>query len=192
MMAQFNALDLGILVILGLGLLYGLARGALRMVSPILSFICGIYAASLWYERVSDLVQNHFNTRPATSQTIGYAIVFLVAFVAVGYITGRIIELAHIINLNLVDRLAGGVVGVAIAAVFAGLDVLLLTALLSANSTLLSNSQLAPRTLAYNEALLGFVPPGVKQLYREKRDQLLDAWAKKAGKLESPRESPPE
>ncbi|HXZ88927.1 MAG TPA: CvpA family protein [Candidatus Binataceae bacterium] len=184
MVAQLNALDLGILLILGLGLIYGLSRGALRMATPIVSFACGIYAGSLWYGRAGALVQRNFETSPATGQVAGYAIVFLLAFVVVGYAAGRIIELAHIINLNWIDRVAGGAFGIAIAASFAGLDVLLLTALLPATSPLLLDSQLAPRALAYNETLIGFIPPEVKQLYFEKRGQLYHLWAEKAAKLE--------
>src|SRR5271155_4457779 len=123
MMAQFNVLDLAILAILAIGLLHGLTRGALRMVTPIVAFICGVYAASLWYGQAAAVIERNFAARPATSQAIGYVIVFLVVFVAIGYAAGRIIQLAHIINLNWIDRIAGGVVGVALAAVFAGLDV---------------------------------------------------------------------
>ena len=184
MVAQLNALDLGILLILALGLIYGLSRGALRMATPIVSFACGIYAGSLWYGRAAVLVQRNFETSRATSQVAGYAIVFLVVFVVVGYAGGRIIELAHIINLNWIDRIAGGAFGIAIAASFAGLDVLLLTALLPATSPLLRNSQLAPRTLAYNDTLIGFIPPDLKQLYFEKRDQLYHFWAEKTEKAE--------
>lgn len=185
-----NALDLAILAILGLGVLYGLSRGALRMATPIASFACGVYAASLWYGRAGSLVQQHFATSPTTGQAIGYAIVFLLVFVAIGYAGGRIVELAHIINLNWIDRLAGGGFGAAVAAIFAGLDVLLLTVILPANYPLLRNSQLAPRVLAYNEALLGFVPPQVKQLYTERREQLYHFWAEKTEKIEPSPESP--
>jgi len=186
MAAQLNVLDYAILLILAVGVLHGLTRGALRMVTPIISFVCGIYAASIWYGQVGAIVERNFATRPSTSQTAGYVIVFLLVFVAIGYAAGRIIQLAHIINLNWVDRIAGAVVGLALAAVFAGLDVLLLTALLQTNSSLISNSQLAPRVLAYNDELLGFVPPQVKQLYYEKRDQLYHLWAENARKMAPP------
>jgi len=189
-MAQLNALDLAILAILALGLFYGLSRGALRMATPIVSFACGIYAGSLWYGRAGALVQRNFQTSPATSQVMGYALVFLLVFVVVGYAAGRVIELAHVINLNWIDRIAGGAFGIAIAASFAGLDVLLLTALLPTTSPLLRESQLAPRALAYNETLIGFIPPEVRQLYFEKRGQLYHFWAEKTGKLEPKSDSP--
>lgn len=186
MAANFNVLDYAILVILAIAVLHGLTRGALRMVTPIVAFVCGVCAASIWYGQVGAVVERNFATRPATSQAIGYVIVFLLVFVAIGYAGGRIIQLAHIINLNLIDRIAGGVVGLALAAVFAGLDVLLLTAILPTNSSLVSNSQLAPRVLAYNERMLGLVPPQVKQLYYEKREQLYHLWAENAHKIIPP------
>lgn len=185
MVAQLNALDWAILAILGLGLIYGLSRGALRMATPIVSFVCGIYAGSLWYGPAGALVQRNFQTSTATAQVVGYAMVFLLVFVVIGYAASRIIELAHIINLSWIDRIAGAAFGIAIAASFAGLDVLLLTALLPSTSPLLRDSQLAPRAIAYNETLVGFIPPEVKRLYYEKRGQLYHFWAEKTEKLES-------
>ena len=176
MAAQLNGLDYAIIIILGFGALYGLGRGALRMATSILSLVLGVYAASAWYGRAGAIAQTNLHTSPTISMVIGYGVVFVIVFVAVEFAGARVVALAHIIHLNWVDRLGGGLFGAAIAAIFAGLDIVILTALLPANSPLLQNSRLAPRVLDYNQVLLGYVPPQVKQLYIEKRDELVHYW----------------
>ena len=59
-----NGLDLAILAIIGLGALSGLSRGALRMATSILALVFGIYAASVYYERVAVIAQQHLSTSP--------------------------------------------------------------------------------------------------------------------------------
>jgi len=180
-MQGMNGLDYAIVVIVGLGALHGLARGALRMATSILSLGAGIYAASTWYGQAAAIAQNHLGTGPVVSEVIGYAAAFAVAFIAVEYAGGRIIRLARIIHLNWIDRIGGGAFGAGIAVVLAGLNILLLTAILPPNPPILRDSQLAPRVIAYNQALIAYVPPQVKQLYGEKRDELLRYWAGKRG-----------
>lgn len=182
-----NGLDYAIIGLVGFGALYGVTRGALRMATSILSLALGIYAASVWYVRAGAIAQTHFGTGPAVSDVIGYAVVFLVAFVAIEFAGARIVQLAHIIHLNWVDRAGGAAFGAALAAIFAGLDVLILTALMPSNSTLIRDSQLAPRMLAYNQALIAYVPPQVKTLYEERRAELIEFWTRKA---ESPAANP--
>lgn len=181
-MQGMNGLDYAIVAIVGLGALYGLSRGALRMATSILSLGAGIYAGSTWYGQAGAIARDRLGTSPAMSEVIGYAAAFAIAFIAVEYAGGRIVRLARIIHLNWVDRIGGGAFGAAVGAVFAGLDILLLTAILPSNPPLLRDSQLAPRVIAYNQALIGYVPPQVKKLYDEKRDELLRYWAEKRQK----------
>ena len=68
MAAQLNVLDYAILVILAVGVLHGLTRGALRMVTPIISFVCGIYAASIWYGQVGAIVERNFEVTGVFAQ----------------------------------------------------------------------------------------------------------------------------
>ena len=68
------------------------------------------------------------------------------------------------------------VVFIAIAAAFAGFDVGLLTLALPTDATLVRNSQLAPRLLAYNQMLMAHVPADLRNLYGQKRDELIRYW----------------
>jgi membrane protein required for colicin V production len=174
-----NWLDYAIIVIIVLGVLHGLSRGVLRMLTAILSFALGIYAALVWHSLAEGLVQSHLGTSPVSSEIVAYAGIFLLVFVVVEIVGQRIIALARFFHLNLLDRLAGAALGGALATIFVAFDIVLLTAILPPNYPLLQNSELAPQVDYYNRILLTYVPPQVRQLYEEKRDQLVDYWRAK-------------
>jgi uncharacterized membrane protein required for colicin V production len=171
-----NGLDYAILAIVGFGALSGLSRGALRMATSILALVVGIYAASIYYLRVEGLAHQYLSTNPTLSTAIGYVAVFLVVYIAIEYVGGRIIRLAQMIHLNWIDRLVGGVLGASIGAILAGLVVVALTAVSPPNPALLRDSKLAPRVLGYNQVLMAYVPPQVKITYEQKRAELYRAW----------------
>src|ERR1700730_9907336 len=107
MAAQLNGLDYAIIAIIGLGGPYGVGRGGLRMATSTPSLALGLYAASMWYQRVGAYVEGQFKTSPTVSQAIGYAIVFLLVFVAIEFAGRRIIMLVNLVNLGCFARLPG-------------------------------------------------------------------------------------
>lgn len=175
-MAGMNNLDYGIIAIVAFGGLYGLSRGALRMATSILSLIVGVAVASAWHGRVGTVVHEHLGTGPAVSAALGYVVVFAAVAVAIEMAGRRIVALAQIVNLNWIDRLGGALFGAALAAIFAGVDLMILTTVLPADSRLLHDSQLAPQVIAYNQTVLAYVPPELKQLYQQRRDDLMRYW----------------
>ena len=48
--------------------------------------------------------------------------------------------------------------------------------MLSPDSNLLHDSQLVPKVAAFDQALLAYVPPDVKQAYEQRRDEILRYW----------------
>lgn len=187
MAARMNGLDYAILALIGFGAIYGLARGALRMATSILSTVIGLYAAFQWYERAGAFAQRHLGTSPTLSPLIGYVAVFAITFVAIEYAGGRLATLVDLVHLSWIDRLFGGAFGAALAAMVSGLTILTLTAVLPINPPMLRDSQLAPRVLAYNQALLSYIPPEARRLYEDKREELSRYWS---GKDESPATAP--
>jgi membrane protein required for colicin V production len=176
-----NWLDYVLLIIIGFSVVHGLSHGALRMLTSLLSFALGIYGAWVWHGQAATLAQSHLGTSPLTSEIIGYAAVFVLIFMAVQSLGQRIITLTEVAPLNLLDRLAGAGLGAVLGAIFAGLNIVLLTALLPSNYPLLQNSQLAPKILSYDRELMKYIPPQVKQIYQDKRDQLTRYWDAKHG-----------
>lgn len=184
-MAGMNWLDYALLVIIGLSVIHGLSHGALRMLTTFLSLVLGIYGASKWHNHAAAFSQYHFGTTPAISDVMGYVAVFLLLFVAVEMVGQRLTALATLIHLNVVDRLAGAAFGAVLGAIFAGLNIVLLTAVLPANYPLLQNSELAPQIMSYDQELVAYVPPAVKEVYEQKRGQLARYW--KGSQTQEPR-----
>ena len=179
MISGLNGLDYAIIGIIAIGTLYGLTRGALRMATSILSLGLGIYVASMYYGHAAKLAAAYLKTSPTMSALLGYVAVFAIVFLAVEYAGAQVVQIVRAIHLNWADRLAGAVFGAAIGVVIAGLGVLLMTAVMAEDPTLIRESKLAPRVLQYNQALLAYVPPQVKKSYEEKREQLVKFWNEK-------------
>src|SRR5215471_15375577 len=110
-MAGMNWLDYVLLIIIGLSVIHGLSHGALRMLTSLFAFVLGIYGASKWHSQAAALSQYHLGTSPAFSDLVGYIAIFLLLFVAVQLAGQRIIALATLVHLNLLDRLAGAAFG---------------------------------------------------------------------------------
>jgi uncharacterized membrane protein required for colicin V production len=113
---------------------------------------------------------------------IGYVAVFALIFTAVEMIGSAAIRLLQIAHMSTLDRLAGGLLGSAIAGVFAGLAVMLMAAVMPPNAPLLQNSQLVPMLLAYNEMLVGYIPGDARLAYERNRDDLMKYWVQNATK----------
>lgn len=171
-----NQLDFVIVGMLALGALYGLSRGALRMMTSVVSLVAAIYIASLYYPVATRLVTSALAVRPALATALGYLAVFAVVFAAVE-VAGRIAaRLLAIVHLSWLDRLGGGALGLTVAGAVAGLLLMLLTASLPPQPPMLSRSELAPELLRYTEALLACIPPELKESYRTRRAELARLW----------------
>jgi membrane protein required for colicin V production len=181
-LSGLDGLDYAILAIVALVALHGLTRGALRMATSILSLVLGVYTASTYYGQAAALARRYLTTSPMVSAIIGYALVFLAAFLLVEMAGSRIIQLIRAIRLNWLDRLCGAVAGAIIGAALAGLMVVAMTAALPMKSPILTYSKLAPQVLGYDKQLLDFVPLQLQRIYDEKRAELFRDWAGAATK----------
>jgi uncharacterized membrane protein required for colicin V production len=189
-MNGLNGLDYVAIAVLALGAIYGLQRGALRMVTSAVSLAAAIYFGSIYYTKAGDFAEAQLGSSHAVGAVIGYVAVFALIFAAVEIIGSSAIRLAHIVHLSPIDRLAGGLLGGGIAAVLAGLAVMLLAALLPPDADLLRNSRMVPMLLAYNEMLVGYIPGDARIAYERNRDDLMKYWVQNAVKGASYAPSP--
>jgi uncharacterized membrane protein required for colicin V production len=179
-MNGLNGLDYAAIALLAIGAIYGLQRGALRMVTSVVSLAAAIYFASFYYNKAGTFAETQLGVSHTVGAVVGYIAVFAVIFAAVELIGSTAIRLAHIVHLNPIDRLAGGLLGAGIAAVFAGLAVMLLAAVMPPDAALLRDSQLVPMLLAYNEMLVGYIPGDARLAYERNRDDLMKYWVHNA------------
>jgi membrane protein required for colicin V production len=179
-LGTFNGLDFAIAGAVALGVVYGVSRGAMRMLTSALSLIGGLYVASIYYAIVAGWVHRALGVGPTAASIIGYIAVFVVVFIAIEMAGNVIISLLQLVHMGWIDRIVGAAFGGAIAAVILGFAVMLMMFLLPANAELIKNSRLAPALLAYNESLLDYIPPQIKQDYEDKRARLLAMWQNQA------------
>ncbi len=177
-MGQMNGLDYCAVALFGIGAIYGLQKGALRMVTSVVSLGAAVYFASLYYNKAGAFAESQMGSSHTVASVIGYVAVFALIFTAVEMIGSAAIRLLQIAHMSTLDRLAGGLLGSAIAGVFAGLAVMLMAAVMPPNAELLRNSQLVPMLLAYNEMLVGYIPGEAKVSYERNRDDLMKYWVR--------------
>jgi membrane protein required for colicin V production len=190
MMNGLNGLDFVGVALLAIGAIYGLQRGALRMVTSVVALAAAIYFASIYYNKAGAFAETELGSSHTVGAVVGYVVVFALIFSAVEIIGSFAIRLIHVVHMNPLDRLAGGLLGAAIAGVFGGLIVMLMAAVLPPDAALLRNSQLVPMLLAYNEMLVGYIPGDAKLAYEHNRDDLMRFWVQNAMKDANPAPSP--
>ena len=190
MMNGLNGFDFVGVALLAIGAIYGLQRGALRMVTSVVALAAAIYFASIYYNMAGAFAETKLGSSHTVGAVVGYVVVFALIFSAVEIIGSFAIRLIHVVHMNPLDRLAGGLLGAAIAGVFGGLIVMLMAAVLPPDAPLLHNSQLVPMLLAYNEMLVDYIPGDAKLAYQRNRDDLMRFWVQNAMKDANPAPSP--
>src|ERR1700723_1997370 len=151
MMNGLNGLDFVGVALVGIGAIYGLQRGALRMVTSVVALAAAIYCASFYYNRAGAFAEAQLGSSHAARAVIGFLAVFALIFAAVEIVGSFAIRLTQVVPMSPLDRLAGGLLGAGVAGVFAGLAVMLMAAVMPPDAALLHNSQMVPMLLAYNE-----------------------------------------
>ncbi|HZC45486.1 MAG TPA: CvpA family protein [Candidatus Acidoferrum sp.] len=189
-MNGMNGLDYAAVALFAVGAIYGLQRGALRMVTSAVSLVAAVYFASLYYNKAGAFAETQLGSSHAVGAVVGYIAVFALIFSAVEIAGTFAIRLIHVAHMSPLDRLAGGLLGAGIAGVLAGLIVMLMAAALPPDATLLRNSRLVPMLLAYNQMLVGYIPGDAQIAYERNRDDLMRFWVQNAMKGEHYAPSP--
>ncbi len=178
--ATMNGLDYAIITVIGLGSIYGLSRGALRMVTSLLSLVGGLYAASLYHGAAASLANRELGTDSATARILSYIAVFVLVFLAIEMAGNIVIRLIRLARMGWIDRLIGGVTGAAVAAIALGFAIMALMVLLPARAEILKDSLLTPDLLAWDNSLLACIPPELKAQYESRRAEFLTLWQAQA------------
>ncbi len=189
-MNGLNGLDYAAIALFVIGAIYGLQRGALRMVTSVVALAAAIYCASFYYNRAGGFAETQLGSSHAVGAVIGFVAVFALIFAAVEIIGSFAIRLTQVVHMSPLDRLAGGLLGAGVAGVFAGLAVMLMAAVIPPDAALLRDSQLVPMLLAYNEMLVGYIPGDAKLAYERNRDDLMKYWVQNAVRVANHEPSP--
>jgi len=109
-----NWLDIIILITLAAAVISGLAIGIVRSVINLVGLLLGIFLAGRCYETVGSWLGFISNTDIAN--TVGFLLIVLVVMIIAGIVCALLRRLMSAVLLGCLDRLLGGIVGLAIGA----------------------------------------------------------------------------
>jgi membrane protein required for colicin V production len=104
-------LDLFILAVLLIGLVRGFFTGIVRQAMSILGLIVAFLGSMLFMREVGAFVEGALGVSPRVSTVIGFILIFAIVQLLVYFVTRIIEKLLRILNLTVLNRLAGGAVG---------------------------------------------------------------------------------
>jgi membrane protein required for colicin V production len=107
---------------------------------------------------------------------VSFTLLFLLTWFCIGLLGYLIGKLLHGTGLGFLDRVVGGAVGVAKAAVIAVVLISALTFFLPPQSPLLSESRLVPHVQEIGRFLVRVTPESVQALFEEKQKELKRYW----------------
>ena len=159
-----NLLDLILAVLIVWFAVAGIVRGLVRQ----LFSLGGLVAGHLLGIRYYAFAQSKLGISFQYAEVVGYAVVFLAAYLGVRLVGGLIEDRVRKSKLSGSDRLAGLVAGLVKGALFSILIVFLLVILLPRDAPLLRGSKAAPTAMAAGKRIASVFPDRFAESFREK------------------------
>ncbi len=103
-------LDIIVAIVVTLGFYLGYSRGLIKTVFNSLSLLIGILAALKISPIVMDILESLLKTSPAVSFLLGVVITFLGVMYLVRYASTKVEDLLKVVNINFINKIAGGTV----------------------------------------------------------------------------------
>lgn len=171
-----NGLDWFLIAVGFFCLVRGIFRGAISQLFGIAGVIAGFLLAAHSYESLARQLATVFPGLPGAA-AVSFILLFLLAWFCVGVTGYWIGKLLRRTGLGFLDRLLGGMVGIAKAILLAIMTVALLTLLLSPKSSFLTHSALTPYVQQAAQFLLKATPRNLQKLFEEKYKIFKDNWS---------------
>lgn len=169
--------DIIIGIILLIGMASGLARGFVRSLFGLAALVLGVIVAGATFSWLAERVFM-FVPGDRGPEVIGFLAAFLAVLLVVSFLGRLVSKVLKLAALGWLDRLAGGVLGLAIAAAFTALLLLLIVTVFKGaeKRDSLAGSALANRSLAVSDAIVSAVPEEVRERFEGAYDDVRDRW----------------
>ncbi len=102
-------LDIIVVLIVAFGFYAGFSRGLVKTAFDTMSLVIGILAAMILSSFTQDLLESMFNISETFTYLISVVITFIVVMAAIRFIGRRIEDILEAANINIINKLAGGV-----------------------------------------------------------------------------------
>jgi membrane protein required for colicin V production len=103
-------LDIIVAIVVSLGFYLGYTRGLIKTVFDSLSLVIGILAALKLSPIVINILEEIIKTSPAVSFLLGVVITFIAVMAIIRFIGKKLEDMLEAVNINFINKLAGGAV----------------------------------------------------------------------------------
>ena len=101
-------LDIIVVLVVAFGFYAGYSRGLIKTVFDTASLLIGILAAMILAPKTIELLEKMFNISERFTYLIGVVVTFIVVMAAIRFIGRRIEGILKAVNLNIINKVAGG------------------------------------------------------------------------------------
>lgn len=119
-------LDLIIVIIMLVGLIGGIIKGAIQQIFSLGGLVLGIILGTLLYEPFAGLLLSIFRMSDQTARIVAFVIILLVVPMVCGLFGKALSKLIHAANLGCLDRLLGAAFGLFKVVLIMGLVIMVL------------------------------------------------------------------
>jgi membrane protein required for colicin V production len=106
-----NSLDYTILIIIGIGFIFGIFKGLIKELASLAAIFLGIYGAKLLSPTVSLLLIDNFKLNEKTALPLAYIIIFIAIVIALLIISKILDKIFESIALGGLNKFLGGLFG---------------------------------------------------------------------------------
>lgn len=150
-----NWMDALICIVMMLGFIHGVLKGAIQEIFVILALVIGVIAAGR-ATFIAESVTSQL-AHPTAAKVFVFALTFLVVAIVIGLIGRMFSGLAKAASLKSIDRLIGGIVGACLVGIAVGV-VLSVAQRLGMDTVYMQESVLVRQLILAVKALARFLP----------------------------------
>lgn len=173
-----NILDMIIIAAVVFFLIRGIFRGIVREIGSLAGVVLGIWLANAYHPQLAHFLKGFIppgNHLPL----IAFALIFLVVMVLCNVLGWLFKRFFQKIFLGWFDRILGACLAFIKGVVLSYLVIVLVTFLSPQDSTLVTQSRLAPFIITSYQTMVGLIPPGfhekLKKTFEKQKDSLQEA-----------------
>lgn len=115
----FNPIDLAVIILLLVGFIWGFSKGFIYMIFSLIAIVGGVFAASKLSPLIVPLIFK------ANDSRVGFIVIFIVVFTLIYFIVKKLTylfeDMIEFMELEWLDSLVGGVLGLAQLLIIAGI-----------------------------------------------------------------------
>lgn len=112
-----NAIDLAILIILAIGLLKGLFDGIIKQAVSLIAIVVATYGCALLAVPIETWIGPFFGLSRGVAHTFALIVGFLAILIIIPMVGNKVSKIVGKTPIGILNHLAGGIVGIGIAAI---------------------------------------------------------------------------